>query len=213
MTRETVSAGGANYNSLGLFVGPVNHTDVVRVDVSGLTTDEVDTDGYLKPGTPFRSNGVLLSRRAGLYSTVIAGGAAGAHTVTGILAGDRLVSVVRVDLDATAANIDADVLTSEFTITDTDEITNDTTNTTGDKLIVTYEALGEYVFGVTMEPVQVAQGNTTTLLNAATDIDVAVARMGVVNRDAAEDNLGRAYTAIELAAFDAAGSHLALTRT
>ena len=33
----------------------------VVVDISGLTTDEVDADGFLKPGVMFTSAGVLVS--------------------------------------------------------------------------------------------------------------------------------------------------------
>jgi hypothetical protein len=43
-------------------VGPGEHlTDVVKVDLSGLTTDEVDTFGYLKPGVPFTKAGILVA--------------------------------------------------------------------------------------------------------------------------------------------------------
>lgn len=74
----------------------------------------------------------------GLKSAVIAGGAAGTHTVTGITTADTLVSVVQLDRNATAANITIADLTSEFSITDADELTNTTTNTTGDALLVLY---------------------------------------------------------------------------
>jgi hypothetical protein len=209
MTFETVSAGGSQYATLGLFLGPVHHTEPVRLDVSGLTTDEVDTDGYLKPGTPFKKDGTLVARHPGLVQKVIAGGVAGNHTVSGIGAGDRIVSVVH---DTTAgALVD---LTSEFSVTAANTINNAAgTDTSSDFLVVTYEPVDAYVYGVSMEPVKVATGNTSALLNAATDIDVALARFGIVNRDIAEDNLGRAYTANEIAAFAAAGSGLALTTT
>jgi len=36
-------------------------TGVVTVDVSGLTTDEVDADGYIKPGVPLKSDGTLVA--------------------------------------------------------------------------------------------------------------------------------------------------------
>lgn len=74
-----------------------------------------------------------------LTQTVIAGGAAGNLTVTGVAVGDRLVSVARLDRDATAANVTLATLTSEFTISATDTINNTSgTNTTGDALLVTY---------------------------------------------------------------------------
>lgn len=61
--------------------------------------------------------------------TVIAGGAAGNHTVTGILTTDILLAVIDLTTEAD--------LTSEFTITATDTINNGGgTDTTGDNLLV-----------------------------------------------------------------------------
>lgn len=74
-----------------------------------------------------------------IVAEVIAGGAAGALTVTGIATTDTLIGVIRFDLDATASNIDVDDLTSEFSITAADTIDNTGgTATTGDKLLVLY---------------------------------------------------------------------------
>lgn len=76
---------------------------------------------------------------AAVKSAVIAGGAAGALTVTGIATADTLIGVIRLDRDATAANINISSLTSEFTITGADTIDNTAgTNTTGDSLLVLY---------------------------------------------------------------------------
>lgn len=127
---RTTGAAGESYPSPVL--GPADHLQTVRVDVSALTTDEVDQYGYLKPGVPF--------------------------TRAGLLPGS-----------------------------------------------------GAVVFGVTVEPVRVSTGNTSTLLNAAADLDVAVLTIGVVNRLVAEDILGRVYTDNELAAFEAAGCLVSLT--
>lgn len=46
------------------FVGPINHTVAIRVDVSTLTTAEVDAYGYIKPGVPLQENGALVSGAA-----------------------------------------------------------------------------------------------------------------------------------------------------
>ncbi len=43
------------------FVGPASHSVQILIDISGLTNDEVDAQGYLKPGVPFRENGLLIS--------------------------------------------------------------------------------------------------------------------------------------------------------
>lgn len=46
------------------FVGPVNHTHALRIDVSTLTDAEVDGNGYLRPGVPFQASGALISGAA-----------------------------------------------------------------------------------------------------------------------------------------------------
>ena len=44
-----------------VFVGPVDHFAQLAVNVAVLTTREVDSDGYIKPGVPFLSTGALVS--------------------------------------------------------------------------------------------------------------------------------------------------------
>lgn len=75
--------------------------------------------------------------RDAIKTTIIAGGLAGAHTVTGIKARDILVSVLFVDFtDATETGSD---LTSQFTISADNTINNTGgTDTTGGFLAVTY---------------------------------------------------------------------------
>lgn len=77
--------------------------------------------------------------RAGVFkSAVIAGGAAGSHTVTGIKAGDELITVIRFVGAGTDITDVAD-LTSEFDVTADDTINNTGgTATTGSKLLVLY---------------------------------------------------------------------------
>lgn len=78
---------------------------------------------------------------------------------------------------------------------------------------------GEPVYGVVIEPIQlVAAGSatgavTTSSLDSDVDQPITVCISGVVNRDIAEDSMGRAYTADEIAGFNIAGSHLRLTET
>jgi len=80
-------------------------------------------------------------------STIIAGGSAGDHTVTGIKKGDKLVSVLHVDFtDASETGAD---ITSEFggngKIVEVDDTLNNTggTDTTGGFLLVAWEAYDE----------------------------------------------------------------------
>ncbi len=74
---------------------------------------------------------------AGIVQTIIAGGAAGAHTVTGIKTTDTLLAVIEMDF-TDASETGADLL-SEFTISATDTIDNTAgTDTSGGFLLVTY---------------------------------------------------------------------------
>ena len=73
-----------------------------------------------------------------IVSAVIAGGAAGNLTVTGIATTDELISVTQF-VGAGVAVTDVSDLTSEFTITAANTINNTGgTNTTGNKLLVLY---------------------------------------------------------------------------
>jgi hypothetical protein len=75
--------------------------------------------------------------RDAVKTTVVAGGLAGNHTVTGIKARDRLVSVIHVDF--TDASETAADRTAEFSISADNVISNaGGTNTTGGFLVVTY---------------------------------------------------------------------------
>jgi len=90
----TKTAGGKDY--LSPFIGPVDHTQAVRLDVSAMTTDEVDTKGYLKPGVPLTRGGILASKTGhGITRAVVAGAAAGDVTVTGIATEDELIAVLQ----------------------------------------------------------------------------------------------------------------------
>lgn len=113
------------------FVGPVNHTVAIEVDLSALTDDEIDAKGYLKPAIPLTKDGALL-------------------------------------------------------------------------------ATGDFVYGVTVEEVKVAADNAAGTIAALGTQQIAVALICAVNEDLAEDILGRAYTADEIAGFDLAGSKCVL---
>ena len=129
------TAGGLAHSPV--FVGKILNTDTVVVDISDLTINEVDADGYLKPGVPFSKTGDLVG------STVA-------------------------------------------------------------------------VWGVTIEPIRLNHATvppTNVSLAADTGTQEVAVGFGLVNRDIAEDNLGRAYTADEIAGFDLAGSNCSLTRT
>ena len=75
-----------------------------------------------------------------LRSAVVAGTTANTNiAVTGILVSDVLAAVVRLNRDATAANIDISDVRSEASITSNGNIQLSTTNTTGDSLLVLWQ--------------------------------------------------------------------------
>jgi hypothetical protein len=49
------------------FIGDVGQVEHIKLDVSVLTTDEVDSNGYLKPGVLLKSTGVLPDGTASEY--------------------------------------------------------------------------------------------------------------------------------------------------
>jgi hypothetical protein len=61
LRQETVSAGRDFVGGTDGFVGPINHTVAVAVDLSNLTNKEIDADGYLKPYIPFTAAGALVT--------------------------------------------------------------------------------------------------------------------------------------------------------
>jgi hypothetical protein len=67
-----------------------------------------------------------------------------------------------------------------------------------------------YVFGVTVESIRVANDNAAGTISALGVVELAVVTIGQVNQDLAEDILERAYTAAEIAGFNIAGSKLVL---
>lgn len=60
------TAGGTTYGPV--FNGDILAMEQVLVDVSELTTDEVDADGWLKPGVPFKQDGTLADGSGHIYA-------------------------------------------------------------------------------------------------------------------------------------------------
>lgn len=65
----TKTAGGTAHAPV--FVGDIVNTDVVQVDISDLTTNEVDQDGYLKPGVPFDKSGNTVGSGVAVWGVTI----------------------------------------------------------------------------------------------------------------------------------------------
>src|SRR5688572_7940821 len=51
-----------------VFLGEILAMEQVLVDISELTTDEVDADGWLKPGVPFKQDGTLADGSGHIYA-------------------------------------------------------------------------------------------------------------------------------------------------
>lgn len=60
------TAGGTTYAPV--FLGEILAMEQILVDVSELTTDEVDADGWLKPGVPFKQDGTLADGSGHIYA-------------------------------------------------------------------------------------------------------------------------------------------------
>lgn len=143
-----IDAGGtqsaATSHPIGVARSAATSGQQVPVDMIGST--QLVVGGAVAAGQELvaDANGKAIAYTGTRYRTAhIAGGAAGALTVTGITTADRLVAVLVLDRDATAANVNLDDLTAEFTVTAANTISNAAgTATTGDALYVIWEVAG-----------------------------------------------------------------------
>ncbi len=69
LRAKSLTAAGAAFGYP--FLGPMNHTLTVRLDVSGLTAAEIDENGYVVPGTPLKVDGTLVSGTGQLVRGVV----------------------------------------------------------------------------------------------------------------------------------------------
>jgi hypothetical protein len=202
------------------FRGKVEHTAQIPVNITALNNTVVDSDGYIKPGTPLTAAGGLVGAPAaaqsyrgtgnGLMSGLTADAAAAddVYTITLILAAAnggtfRVVSQKRGVLANAVVGVAYDDEIN-FTIADgaTDFIVGDEFT-----VLVTSAA----VFGMVIEAIKVADGNAAGDLAAASSaFELGVATIAQCSQDVIEDNLGRALTAAELAGFLEPGCMLKL---
>lgn len=61
LRNEVVTAARDLVGGSDGFVGPVDHTVAVPVNLTLLTNKEIDTDGYLKPYIPLTKAGILVT--------------------------------------------------------------------------------------------------------------------------------------------------------
>ncbi len=260
MTPLKVSntAGGTVHPSP--FLGPINHSVPVRVDVSRLSSDEVDAHGFLKPGVILTREGLLPLEASymligaalaigsttdeysfGAFTAVVDGRQfdvaldatktlTAAHIVTALLFGVILVQSTPAGVVTTKVTLATQAYTTAALALDAAlaegadagnvligyiEIEADAGTWTGDtddliaagdltavafisSPVATLNENDRRGYGAVIEATKVAAGNTAALLAAATDIDVAIGTIGMIQRHILEDSLGRALTAGEL---------------
>lgn len=220
---STETGGPAYENPL---LAPVEEVSTVRVDVSRLSSDEVDSDGLLKPGVPFAQSGLLIGQESSSPGSATADpqntGGINFSNVAGKPGAPEEVIVIEVVSTAAGggdtlrvygtqsghigeATLGANGSPNSFTssVIDFDAEEGATEVAAGDRFYFDVDG-SPAVYGVTFEPIEIADGNTSSDLNAASDQDVAVALIGAVNRAVLEDNLDRALTVDEVAALERA---------
>lgn len=98
----TTTAGGTVHPSP--FIGPINHTVQLLVDISTLSADEVDASGYIRPGTILQQTGAAISAPAQIAygcvveATKVATGVAGLATEPDVEVGVALYCVLNRDI-------------------------------------------------------------------------------------------------------------------
>jgi hypothetical protein len=65
----TTTTGGLAHSPV--FVGQITGTDVVKVDLSDLSDEEVDADGYIKPGVPLAKDGSIVGSGVPVWGVTI----------------------------------------------------------------------------------------------------------------------------------------------
>ena len=65
----TTTTGGLAHSPV--FVGEIQGTDVVKVDLSDLSDEEVDADGYIKPGVPLAKDGSIVGSGVAVWGVTI----------------------------------------------------------------------------------------------------------------------------------------------
>lgn len=201
------------------FVGPVDHTAQIDAAITALSNVEIDANGYLKPGLPISRSGTKLGTpststpaafvaKAGntglgtvgtvsgaseapsetITLTCLTPGPTGTFSVVGSVSGYIGTATVGTAFTSTVINFTIADGTPDFIAGDafTSVVAGGTSNN---------------LFGVTVEATKVAASNAAADIAAAGVQAIVVATIAQVLRAAAEDNLGRPYTATEVAGF------------
>jgi hypothetical protein len=176
--------GGTAYASP--FVGPVDHTAHVRVDVSALTTSQVDSKGYLKPGVVLTLDGVAPADTEGtaqVETATVAGtvGASGAGNATVIVTSANMANSPKTISVAVANNDTASQVAAKIrTALANDGDVNDTFSVGGTGASVVLTALQPAANDVTLN-VSVDNGTSTGLTAAPTSANTTAGVAGGAN--------------------------------
>lgn len=217
ITTRTLLTGAQAYAPV--FDGTVEHTAQIAVNITLLTNAEIDSLGYLKPGVPFTSGGVLVTSPR-TKSTIAQGTNVGTGdgTIGAATGGYGMpTETITATFTTTGATAKADVVGtksgyigqltvgSAFASQAINVTVSDGANdyTAGD--VITWavtKGVSDVVFGVSIEPIKVAAGNAAGDISAASAaFEIGLGIAGVVRKKLAEANLGRSYTAAEVAGF------------
>jgi hypothetical protein len=93
--NAAVTVGGGSVENP--FIGPVQRTVAIAVPLSGLTSAEVDANGYIKPGVPLLRTGALVTAGAVWGVTVEATKVANSNSGADLAAGGSPEVAVAVD--------------------------------------------------------------------------------------------------------------------
>lgn len=69
MSRRALTTAGQGYGRV--FRGVLEHTHQIPVNITALTSAEVDADGYIKPGVPLQKTGALITGAAQIVFGVV----------------------------------------------------------------------------------------------------------------------------------------------
>jgi hypothetical protein len=223
LSIRTILTGAQAYANV--YIGEIDQTAQIQIDVTQLTNAEIDSAGYLKPGVPFMSNGLLTTTPETL-STVAAGAS---HQNAAATLGNGTITGVSGGYGAPVETVTALCLTpgptGTFSVTGsrsgylgvatvgtpfTSPVINFTINDGATDwaalntitFAVTPAGVTAKVFGVNIEPIKVAAGNDAgSIAAASTTFEIGLGLSGTLNKALIEGNLGRALTAAEVAGF------------
>lgn len=206
------------------FVGAVKDVLAIDVNIANLTDKEVDAHGWIKAGIPLnRGGGLLAALSLSTVAAAVPGGGnvgnatidsvsggygAPAETITvlALTTGGNGVGTARITGSksgvigvATVGTVFASPIVTLRIVDGTTDLTIGDTYT----LAVTPQGGDPNLYGVTIEPIKLTEGNGVLRTGTFT---VAITTDALLNRYLVEEILDRALTATEVAGFKSGGA-------